>query len=89
MLISYAHGDLDEDKQVEAFWRLLRREGIDARIDLMAAAKRQFWPEWMTEQIELADYVLVVVSRYQVLAEAGPRRCSVLVRGVRFGVSAS
>ncbi len=70
VLISYAHGDPDEDELVRAFWTLLRHEGIDARIDLTASVKRQFWPAWMDEQIRLADHVLVVVSpRYRALAE--------------------
>ena len=71
VLISYAHGGQDDDDLVRQFWTILRREGIDARIDLTAAAERQFWPRWMNEQIQAADYVLVVVSpRYKALTEA-------------------
>lgn len=48
VLISYAHGEPEEDELVRRFWALLRDEGIDARIDLTAADQRQFWPQWMS-----------------------------------------
>ncbi|GIJ62515.1 hypothetical protein Vau01_100310 [Virgisporangium aurantiacum] len=51
-------------------WTLLRAEGVDARLDVSAASERRFWPQWMSEQIRLADFVLVVASpRYRERAE--------------------
>jgi hypothetical protein len=60
--ISYAH---DSDQHVAAvrdLWIFLRRQGIDARLDRLAAERRQEWPIWMLEQVRDARFVLVVAS---------------------------
>lgn len=44
------------------FWPLLRSLSVDARLDIVAATQRQFWPDWMGEQIREAAFVLVVAS---------------------------
>ncbi|GAA2395439.1 hypothetical protein GCM10010170_110200 [Dactylosporangium salmoneum] len=62
MLISYAHDNADHEEAVYQFWRTLRDQGVDAKIDLTATATRQIWTEWMTEQVREADYVLVMAS---------------------------
>ncbi|HZN18176.1 MAG TPA: CHAT domain-containing protein [Micromonosporaceae bacterium] len=62
VLISYAHDNPAHKEQVRRFWTLLRREGLDAKLDVVAANERQFWPQWMSEQIRLARFVLVVAS---------------------------
>jgi tetratricopeptide (TPR) repeat protein len=62
VFISYAH---DSDQHVAAvrdLWVFLRGVGIDARLDLPAAERRQEWPSWMLEQVRDARYVLVVAS---------------------------
>ena len=51
VLISYAQYDEKHSELVQAFWTFLRTEGIDARLDVMAANQRQFWPQWMSEEI--------------------------------------
>ena len=42
------------------FWLFLRANGIDARLDLPAAERRQDWVQWMTRQVGDADRILVV-----------------------------
>jgi hypothetical protein len=44
------------------FWRFLRWRGIDAHADVIAAEQRQDWTEWMTRQIDCAEWVLVIAS---------------------------
>src|SRR5664280_3125755 len=62
VLISYAHDNEAHAELVRAFWTFLRREGIDARLDVTAATERQFWPQWMSEQIREARFVIVIAS---------------------------
>ncbi len=61
-LISYAHSDPQHEELVRQFWTFLRAEGVDAVLDVTAAVERQFWPQWMAEQIRQARFVLVVAS---------------------------
>src|SRR5664279_1223515 len=71
VLISYAHDDEPHTELVRAFWTFLRREGIDARLDLTARNRRRVWTEWMSDQIREARYVIVVASpEYRRRAEA-------------------
>ncbi len=44
------------------FWLFLRANGVDARLDLPAAERRQDWAQWMTRQIRDAGRILVVAS---------------------------
>ena len=60
VLISYAHDNEQHSELVRTFWTFLRAEGIDARLDVTAANRRQFWPEWMSEEIRAAAFVIVV-----------------------------
>ena len=47
---------------MRGFWLFLRANGIDARLDLPAADRRQDWAQWMTRQVIEADRILVVAS---------------------------
>lgn len=64
MLISYAHdrNDPGHAESVRHLWEFLRSCGVDARLDLPAAAQRQDWPVWMADEIRAADVILVVAS---------------------------
>ncbi|HEX8344070.1 MAG TPA: CHAT domain-containing protein [Actinoplanes sp.] len=62
VFISYAHENSDHAESVRRLWLLLRSLGVDAKLDVTATAQRQFWPEWMSEQVREADFVLVVAS---------------------------
>jgi tetratricopeptide (TPR) repeat protein len=75
VFISYAQGDPEHEGLVRELWVFLRACGIDARLDLAAAADRVDWAAWMTVQVRDADRVLVVASpAYKKRAEgdAGP-----------------
>ena len=51
-------------------WLFLRANGIDARLDLPASEERRDWPQWMTEQVQDADRILVIASPgYKLRAE--------------------
>jgi SAM-dependent methyltransferase len=62
VFISYAHDNAAHEDKVRRLCDALRRQGIDARIDLPAAAQRQDWPLWMLEEFMAAHYVLVTAS---------------------------
>src|SRR5580704_13705506 len=62
VFISYAHGDPGHEDRVREFWVFLRQNGVDARLDLVAAQQRVDWTEWMTREVRDADYVLVAAS---------------------------
>ena len=72
IFISYAYDSDEHREAVRRLWVFLRRCGLDAQLDLEATAARQDWSIWMTEQIDGADYVLVVASpAYRRRAEGG------------------
>jgi len=74
VFISYAHDNLEHEHKVQSLCNALRKQGIDARIDLPAAAERQDWPLWMLDQFLAADYVLVIASpEYKRRAEGRAR----------------
>jgi hypothetical protein len=64
VFISYAHEDDGgaHQEQVRTLWRLLRRMGIDARLDLLAAEEPQDWALWTHHEYRSADHVLIVAS---------------------------
>jgi hypothetical protein len=62
VFISYAHDSDRHKDQVRAPWQFLRANGIDARLDRLAAGQRQDWALWMADEVRLADRVLVVAS---------------------------
>lgn len=62
VFISYAHEDELHSDQVRALWIALRKNGIDAILDLPAADRRQDWPLWMLRQVRAAEFVLVIAS---------------------------
>ncbi|GAA3007214.1 toll/interleukin-1 receptor domain-containing protein [Actinokineospora diospyrosa] len=69
VFISYAQED-GHNEVVQGFWEFLRNNGIDARLDQVAAGERQDWALWMGEQVRDADVVLCVASeRYRMRSE--------------------
>jgi hypothetical protein len=72
VFISYAHDSAKHVDLVRQFWRFLRLNGIDARIDLWAAREPRDWTVWTHEQIRLSTFVLMVASpAYKRRAEGG------------------
>jgi len=79
VFISYAHDSDEHVAAVRDFWVFLRGQGVDARLDLPAAERRQEWPSWMLEEVREAGFVLVIASpaykrRGDGLAAAGEGR---------------
>jgi hypothetical protein len=62
VFISYAHGSAEHMEQVRDLWLFLRKQGIDAKLDMPAAEVPQDWALWMIDQVRNADYVLVIAS---------------------------
>ena len=62
VFISYAHESEAHAEAVRDLWVLLRTNGVDARLDRVAAQRRQDWSLWMMDQVRAADYVVVVAS---------------------------
>jgi hypothetical protein len=75
VFISYARESDEHAEAVRDLWVFLRANGVDARLDRIAAQRRQDWPLWMEEQIDAADHVLVIASPAygrRAGADAGP-----------------
>jgi hypothetical protein len=62
VFISYSHDSDGHMEQVRAVSDRLRRHGVDCRIDQYEMAPAEGWPQWMLNQIEDADFVLVVCT---------------------------
>lgn len=62
VFVSYAHESPEHEDAVRALWFLLRTLGVDARLDLPAAERRQDWPLWMLGEVRQAEFVLVIAS---------------------------
>jgi SEFIR domain len=62
VFISYAHDDEYHVESVCAFAELLARCGLDVHLDRWDLERRRDWYVWAVEQVELADYVIVVAS---------------------------
>ncbi|MEA2202730.1 MAG: hypothetical protein QOI89_3410, partial [Solirubrobacteraceae bacterium] len=62
VFISYAHDNSEHEYRVREFWIFLRSNGIDARLDVSAAERRQDWSLWALRQVRRARFVLVVAS---------------------------
>lgn len=63
VFISYAHESDEHAEAVRTLWTLLRENGVDAKIDLVAEASgRVDWPLWMEDMVRWAEHVLVIAS---------------------------
>jgi len=62
VFISYADESVEHVELVGRLWRFLRSQGINAKLDRVAAQQRQDWALWMGDQVRLADHVLVIAS---------------------------
>lgn len=63
VFISYAWEDPAFSEKVLDFSNKLRKNGIDAIIDQYEENPDMGWPIWMENQIESADYVLVISTK--------------------------
>jgi SEFIR domain len=73
VFVTYAYDSTDHVDQVLRFCELLRRNGVDAWLDKWDDVRPRNWGEWAEEQIDVADFVLVIASpAYQRAARGGP-----------------
>ena len=64
VFISYTGIDLNNRKWVEDFAYRLRENGVDARIDMFHLKPGQDLPQWMTNEIIMADKVILICDKY-------------------------
>ncbi|MGH3623771.1 MAG: SEFIR domain-containing protein, partial [Sciscionella sp.] len=62
VFISYAHESEAHAEAVRDLWVFLRANGVDAKLDRVAAQRRLDWTLWMEKQVEEADHILVIAS---------------------------
>ena len=62
VFISYSHDTVEHQERVLSFADRLRADGIDAEIDQYNAAPPEGWPLWCEQQIEAADFVLMICT---------------------------
>ena len=62
IFISYSHDSKDHMVRVLDLSNRLRNDGIDCNIDQYETSPQEGWPRWMNNQIEAADFVLVVCT---------------------------
>ncbi len=62
VFISYSHDSAEHLDRVLALANRLRKDGVEARLDQYEEAPAEGWRRWMLDQIEQADFVLVVAS---------------------------
>jgi hypothetical protein len=63
VFISYSHDSEEHRSNVLDLTQLLRAHGTDAWIDQFDEASPPLsWPQWMHDQIEAADYVLLMIT---------------------------
>lgn len=62
VFISYSHDSVEHQARVRELADTLRSEGLDIHLDQDVASPSQGWRAWMEQQIEDADFVLVVCS---------------------------
>ncbi|MEB3189180.1 MAG: SEFIR domain-containing protein [Snowella sp.] len=62
VFISYSHDSQEHKARVLALSVRLRKDGVDANIDQYEESPSEGWPRWMMNQVEEADYVLVICT---------------------------
>jgi hypothetical protein len=89
VFISYAHGAEDKLERVQQLCTRLRGDCVDCYIDqAIAGVPPGGWDRWMEEQIETADYVLVVYDqdyheRVSVASDSAPHGAAIEERMLR------
>lgn len=63
VFISYSHDSNDHRQRVLVLSERLRGDGIHAHLDRYEQSPPQGWAQWMIQQIESADFVLVICTK--------------------------
>jgi tetratricopeptide (TPR) repeat protein len=61
-LLCYSHDSEDHRARVLALAQRLRNDGVDAWLDQFEPAPPQGWPRWLREQVERADFIILVCT---------------------------
>lgn len=64
VFISYTGADKENRKWVKDFACKLRRNGVDARLDIFHLKPGQDLPQWMTNELLMADKVLLICDKH-------------------------
>jgi SEFIR domain-containing protein/uncharacterized protein DUF4062/iSTAND domain-containing protein len=63
VFISYSHDSPEHEKRVLALAERLRSESVETQIDqYVAGTPLEAWPRWMLNQLDWADFVLVICT---------------------------
>jgi WD40 repeat protein len=63
VFISYSHDSSEHKERVLALAERLREDGVEARIDrYVNGTPAEGWPRWMENQLEWADFILLVCT---------------------------
>ena len=63
VFISYSHDSLEHVRRVMGLAERLRRDGVDAQLDqYVAGTPARGWPRWMEDQLDAAQFVLVICT---------------------------
>jgi tetratricopeptide (TPR) repeat protein len=62
VFISYSHDSPEHADRVLTLADRLRSEGIDCHLDQYETSPPEGWPRWMLNQVESADFVLVICT---------------------------
>jgi hypothetical protein len=63
VFISYSHDSAEHQARVLGLADRLRADGVAAEVDQYEAAPPEGWPLWCEQQIEAADFVLMVCTQ--------------------------
>lgn len=63
VFISYSHDSQEHKERILALADRLRTEGIDCIIDQYETSPSEGWPRWMMNQLDWADFVLVICTK--------------------------
>ena len=62
IFISFEYDSAEHFEVVRQLWNLLRRSGVDARMDFPPGQRKADWADRLTNELRAADLVIVVVS---------------------------
>lgn len=63
VFISYSHDSLEHARRVMGLAERLRKDGVDAQLDqYVAGTPARGWPRWMEDQLDSAQFVLVICT---------------------------
>ena len=63
VFLSYSHDSPEHQVRVLDLANQLRQWGVDTTIDQYDPSPDEGWPQWMTEQVEAADYILLICTQ--------------------------